>query len=287
MAILLAFCGAVTYGAADFCGSLAARRGPAIRVTLISQFVGGLLLIVLVPLVGGSPTTRDLVVGALAGVVGAGAITAFYQAMASGAMSVVAPISALTAAALPVVVGLATGERPSTISLVGVAIAMAAILLVSHHGPESDDDTELDRPAPGATRRSMVLTGIGAGVLFGLLFITLDSVSDDSGLWPLVTNRLVAVPFLFVVALVLRADIRPTRDSLGLIVACGVLDMGANTMLLLAFNEGLLVLVAVIISLYPASTLLLARVVLHERVSAVQRTGLIIAALAVVLIALN
>lgn len=287
MAILLAFFGAVSYGAGDFCGSLAARRAPAIRVTLISQFVGGLTLIVLVPLVGGSPNTRDLVVGALAGVVGAGAITAFYQAMAAGAMSVVAPISALTAAALPVFVGLLGGERPSVLSLVGVAIAMAAILLVSQHGPASADDTELDRPAPGATRRSMVLTGIGSGVLFGLLFITLDSVSDDAGLWPLVTDRLVAVPFLLIVALVLRTDVRPERGSLGLIVACGVLDMGANTLLLLAFSEGLLVLVAVIISLYPASTLVLARVVLHERVSAVQRVGLIIAGLAVVLIAVS
>ncbi len=287
MAILLAFFGAVSYGAGDFCGSLAARRAPAIRVTLLSQLVGGLMLIGLVPLVGGSPNTRDLVVGALAGVVGAGAITAFYQAMAAGAMSVVAPISALTAAALPVFVGLLGGERPSVLSLVGVAIAMAAILLVSQHGPAAADDTELDRPAPGATRRSMVLTGIGSGVLFGLLFITLDSVSDDAGLWPLVTDRLVAVPFLLVVALVLRTDVRPERGSLGLIVACGVLDMGANTLLLLAFSEGLLVLVAVIISLYPASTLVLARVVLHERVSAVQRIGLIIAGLAVVLIAVS
>lgn len=285
MAILLAFFGAVSYGAGDFCGSLAARRAPAIRVTLISQLVGGLLLIVLVPLVGGSPSTRDLVVGALAGVVGAGAITAFYQAMAAGAMSVVAPISALTAAALPVFVGLLSGERPSALSLVGVVIAMAAILLVSQHGPAAGDDTELDRPAPGTTRRSMVLTGIGSGFLFGLLFITLDSVSDDAGLWPLVTDRLVAVPFLLIVALVTRTGIRPERGSMGLIVACGVLDMGANTLLLLAFSEGLLVLVAVIISLYPASTLVLARVVLHERVSPVQRAGLIIAGLAVVLIA--
>lgn len=159
--------------------------------------------------------------------------------------------------------------------------------MVSQHGPASADDTELDRPAPGATRRSMVLTGIGSGVLFGLLFITLDSVSDDAGLWPLVTDRLVAVPFLLIVALALRTDVRPERGSLGLIVACGVLDMGANTLLLLAFSEGLLVLVAVIISLYPASTLVLARVVLHERVSAVQRVGLIIAGLAVVLIAVS
>lgn len=287
MAILLAFFGAVSYGAGDFCGSLAARRAPAIRVTLLSQLVGGLMLIVLVPLVGGSPNTRDLVVGALAGVVGAGAITAFYQAMAAGAMSVVAPISALTAAALPVFVGLLGGERPSVPSMVGVVIAMAAILLVSQHGPAAADDTELDRPAPGATRRSMVLTGIGSGVLFGLLFITLDSVSDDAGLWPLVTDRLVAVPFLLIVAVVLRTDVRPERGSLGLVVACGVLDMGANTLLLLAFSEGLLVLVAVIISLYPASTLVLARVVLHERVSAVQRVGLIIAGLAVVLIAVS
>lgn len=285
MAILLAFFGAVTYGAADFCGSLAARRSPVLRVTLISQLIGGLTLIGFVPLVGGSPNTRDMLVGAAAGVIGACAITAFYGAMASGAMSVVAPISALTAAALPVVVGLVGGERPSALSLVGVGIALAAILLVSQHGPEAADDTELDRPAPGATQRSMVLTGVGSGALFGLLFVTLDSVSDDAGLWPLVADRAVAVPFLLVVALATRTAIRPTPGSLSLIAACGALDMAASTMLLLAFSEGLLVLVAVIISLYPATTLLLARVVLHERVSAVQRVGLIIAALAVVLMA--
>lgn len=285
MAILLALLAATTYGAGDFFGGFAARHSPAVRVTLLSQVVGALILLPLVPLVAGSPNAHDVLLGAVAGVAGACAVSVFYRAMGMGAMSVVAPISALTAAALPVVVGLVTGERPSTAALVGVAIALAAILLVSGHGPEADTDTEVDRPAPGTSRRSMVLMAALSGALFGLLFVILDGVPDGAGLWPLVGARAASVPLLVVVAVATRTPVRPAPGTMAVIAACGAFDMLANVFLLLAFGQGLLVLVAVITSLYPASTLVLARVVLHERVSPIQRVGLAVAGLAVVLIA--
>mgnify|MGYP001193105742 CR=1 FL=1 len=285
MAILFALLAATSYGAGDFFGGLASRHESALRVTLVAQAIGAALLVVLVPLVGGAFSVGALGVGAGAGIAGALALVVFYRAMGSGAMSVVAPVSALSAAALPVVVGLLTGEQPSVLALVGVVIALAAIGLVSQHGPPAADDTELDRQAPGTSRRTTVLLGLLSGALFGILFLILDSVAEEAGLWPLVGARLASVPFLAVLALGTHTALRPARSSMRHIVPCGLFDMGANAFLILAFGRGLLVLVAVISSLYPASTLVLARVVLHERVTRVQAVGLAVAALAVVLIA--
>lgn len=285
MAILFALLAATSYGSGDFFGGLASRHEAALRVTLVAQAVGALLLVVLVPLVGGTPSFQVLALGAGAGIAGALALVVFYRAMGSGAMSVVAPVSALSAASLPVIVGLVTGEHPSALALVGVVIALAAIGLVSQHGPAAADDTEMDQQAPGTSRRTTVLLGLLSGALFGVLFLFLDGVADESGLWPLVGARLASVPFLLVLALATRTPVRPERSSMPIIAACGVFDMGANAFLVLAFGRGLLVLVSVISSLYPASTLVLARVVLHERVSRVQGVGLAVAALAVVLIA--
>lgn len=285
MGILFALLAATSYGAGDFFGGLAARHSPVIRVTLIAQAVGALLLLVLVPLVSGTFVAGDLALGAAAGLAGAFALLVFYKAMGSGAMSVVAPVSALSAAAIPVIVGLATGEEPAPLALGGVVIALAAIGLVSQHGPAAPDDTELDVQAPGVSARTTVLLGLLSGALFGCLFLLLDQVSGDSGLWPLVGARAVSVPFLLVLALATRTPLRPAPGSMRGIAACGVFDMGANAFLILAFGSGLLVLVSVIGSLYPASTLVLARVVLGERITRVQAVGLAIAALAVVLIA--
>lgn len=285
MAIVFALLAATSYGAADFFGGLASRHEAALRVTVVSQAIGATLLVVLVPIVGGSPSPGVLALGAGAGIAGALALVVFYRAMGSGAMSVVAPVSALSAAALPVIVGLVTGEHPSPVALVGVVIALAAIGLVSQHGPAAPDDTEMDEQAPGTSRRTTVLLGLLSGALFGVLFLFLDGVADEAGLWPLVGARLASVPFLLLLALATRTAVRPARSSWPIITACGVFDMGANALLVLAFGRGLLVLVSVIGSLYPASTLVLARVVLHERVSRVQGAGLLVAALAVVLIA--
>ena len=283
MAILFALLTAASYGAGDFLGGLATRRQPAVRVTLLSQLFGALVLVVLVPVLGGEPTAEALGIGALAGLAGACAVVVFYRAMAVGAMSVIAPVSALTAAALPVVVGLATGERPSVLALLGVVIALGAILLVSQHGPSAPTDPDPWRRS-ATSHRATILLGLLSGALFGVLFIVLDGVPDDAKLWPLVGARAASLPFLLVVAASTRTRLRPEPGTLRVIAGCGVFDMLANVFLLLAFDHGLLVLVSVITALYPASTLILARVVLHERVRPIQRVGLVVAALAVVLI---
>src|SRR4051812_5089450 len=170
MAILFALLAAVTYGAGDFCGGLASRRQAAVRVTLLSQICGTAVLFVLVPLLGGEPTAAALAAGAAAGLAGAAAVVVFYRAMAVGAMSVIAPVSALTAAALPVVVGLATGERPPAAALVGVVMALTAVVLVSQHGPSTESDPDQWRRS-ATSHRATVLLALVAGALFGVLFI--------------------------------------------------------------------------------------------------------------------
>jgi drug/metabolite transporter (DMT)-like permease len=202
----------------------------------------------------------------------------FYRALATGVMSVVAPVTAVTGAVVPVVAGLLLGERPGAAALVGIAIAIAAVALLAREAPG-----ERERPTAGA-RQAFVLA-LGAGLGFGGFFVLLDRTGDDAGLWPLVASRSVTFLVMVVIALVTRAALVPRRDAIGLSLGTGVLDMAANVLFLLANREGLLAVVAVITSLYPASTIALAQLVLGERLARHQVFGLALATLAVVLIA--
>jgi drug/metabolite transporter (DMT)-like permease len=189
-------------------------------------------------------------------------------------MSVVAPTTAVTSAALPVMYGLARGERPAPLALAGVVLALGSVLLVSQ-----------DRTAAGGGSKGSVLTALAAGAGFGGFFILLDIAPDGAGLWPLVGARISSISLVVVLALATRRALRPSSGSLSIILAAGVLDMVANVLYLLAKQQGLLSLVVVLVSLYPASTLLLARHVLGERLHAIQVTGVACALGAVALIA--
>jgi len=277
MAVLLALCSATTYGVGDFLGGMAAKRAAASAVLLWSHVVGLGLVLATATVVTGTATTRDLVLGALGGLGGALGVGLLYQALSIGPMSAVAPVTALLAAAVPVAAGYIQGERPGAAALVGMAGALAAIVLVSAEGGGSM------RPSDP---RAVVLA-LGAGLGFGLFFVALSYTGDDSGLWPLVGARGASVTVVGALALSRRVDamVPPGHPRL-LTAGAGALDVAANVLYLLAIREGLLSVVSVLSSLYPASTVVLAWVILRERFAPLQRVGLVLAIPAAALMAL-
>jgi drug/metabolite transporter (DMT)-like permease len=277
VAVLLGLLVALSYGAGDFLGGLSSRRLDAVTVVQASQLVGltGLTVVVLlVPdqvLLG-----ADLLRGAIAGAVGLLGLVLLYRGLSVGAMSIVAPVSAVGAAVLPLAWGLGNGERPSAVALVGVALALVAVALVS--SPANDEAV--------AGRAKEVTLALVAGGAFGVLFILLADTSEDSGLWPVFGARLASATLVTVVLLALRRPVRvPPVGTRALVAGAGVLDVAANGLFVYASRAGLLSLVAVISSLYPAITVVLARVVLDERTDRRQQVGLVAALTGVVLIA--
>jgi drug/metabolite transporter (DMT)-like permease len=274
--IVLALASALVYGTGDFMGGLASRRATALAVTLVSQCAGLLsLLLVLAFLHGDGFDGADAAWGALGGLCGAVALVSFYWALAAGAMSVVAPLTAVVSAVVPVVTGLALGERPSALAVAGIALAIPAIALISREGGD----------APPRATRLVLTAALGAGLGFGFFFVTLARTSGDSGVWPLVAARGASITLLALVVVALRHPVALPRDIRPIVLLAGVADTAANALYLAAVHRGLLSLVAVVAAMYPASTVVLARVVLGERVHRWQVGGFALAALAVALVA--
>jgi drug/metabolite transporter (DMT)-like permease len=279
LVFVLSILAALTYGAGDFLGGIATKRtGDSLGVVAVSSLAGVAILAAVVWLFPADPTAADLAWGAAAGVAGGAGVTLFYRALATGVMSVVAPVAAVTGAVVPVIAGLALGERPGALALVGVALAVVAVALLAREAPGREEH-------PTADRTQALLLALGAGAGFGGFFVLLDRTGDDAGLWPLIASRSTTLVLAIGVALMLRHALVPRNGALGLSVGTGVLDMAANVCFLVANREGLLALVAVITSLYPASTIALAQVFLGERLARHQLVGLGLAGLAVVLIA--
>lgn len=280
MAVVLALAAALVYGAGDFAGGMATRRAPALTVVLVSQVLGGLMLTALAFAIGGDPLPRsDVAWAAMAGVAGGGALALLYHGLATGVMSLVAPVTAVVAAAVPVLAGVGFGERPSPTAGAGMLLALGAIGLISRPATDEHGAGHLDAKTLGLA--------LAAGLGFGLFFIGLERTSEGTGLWPLVPARGAAALGFVGLALATRTSLRAPAGLGPWIVAAAVCDTAANALYLLAVRRGLLAIVAVLTSLYPASTLVLARVVLGERLARVQRIGLAGAASAVVLISLG
>lgn len=278
MAILLGLLVALSYGAGDFLGGLSSRRLDAVAVVQVSQACGlvALLLTVLVP--GQELLAADALRGAAAGSVGLVGVALLYRGLARGAMAIVAPITAVGAAVLPVVWGLLDGERPGTTALVGAAIALVAIGLVS--SPQDGGEALEGRG------REVTLTLV-AGAAFGVVFILLGGTSDDSGLWPVLVMRVASVSLVTLALLARgRAPRLPPPGTRALVATAGILDVSANGLFVFAAREGLLSTVSVVSSLYPAATVVLAAALLHEHPDRRQRVGLVAALLGVFLIAL-
>lgn len=276
MAVALALLSAVAFGVGDFCGGMATKRARVAAVLLWSHGLGVVLLVVTVGIDGGSAGAGDLALGAVGGLAGAAGVALLYQGLSVGPMSVVAPVTALLSAAVPVIAGFAKGERPSVTVVAGMVAGLVAIVFVSAEG---------EREIRISDWRGLTYS-LGAGLGFGLFFVSLSYTDDGSGAWPLLAARVTSVSVVGVLALggVLAAA-RPTGRAGALTLAAGALDVTANVLYLLAIREGLLSVGSVLASLYPVSTVLLARAVLGERFSPVQRIGVAIALPATALMA--
>jgi drug/metabolite transporter (DMT)-like permease len=277
VSVLLALLGALAYGISDFAGGLASRRDSALRVLLTSYPVGVLLMAALLPLVPGHPDAATVAWSVAAGLAGTAGVLLLYVGLAIGPMGVVAPLTALASAIVPVTIGIVLGERPAVFAYGGVALALLGVVLVSR-GPAMD---------PAHARVTVRVVGIAllAGVGFGLYFVLLDQAPAASGGWPLLLSRMASALVVVALAVGTRQAGRLSRGVVRLAVLAGALDALATLAYLLAVRQGLLSLVAVVVALYPAATILLARLVLGERTGRAQRLGLAVAACSVGLIA--
>jgi drug/metabolite transporter (DMT)-like permease len=278
VAVILALTSAAVYGAADFLGGLASRKTSVFGVVALSQVVGLAALLALLPWLGGPVDGTDLAWGVAAGVAGASGLVLFFRTLARGVMSVIAPVTAVTSAAVPVLVGLLGGNRIGLWAAAGIALALAAVVLVSAEGGMS---------ALRAARPASLAPALAAGTAFGFFFVLLDRTSEEAGVTPLVAARMASVALVVVLVLATRQSLRVTRRALPLVALSGVGDMTANALFLLATQqEGQLAITGVLASLYPVSTVMLAQVLLRERLAGAQVAGLGTAAAAIVLITL-
>jgi drug/metabolite transporter (DMT)-like permease len=273
MVVLFSLAAALSYGLSDFVGGLASRRTTAWPVAFLGTLsaLAGALVLALV--VEGAPTSSDLWWGALAGI-GSGAGGAFlYRGLAAGRMGVVAPISAVGAALVPVTVGVVTGERPDLLVWLGIAAAVPGIWFVSREPGASGD------VAAG------IVDGVLAGLGFGLLFAAMGQVPESAGFWPLTVAQGMAAVAVVVTATVLGGRWVPDHPSQAWGLVAGVLATAAVVAFMLATQTGLLTVASVVTSLYPAITIVLAAAVLREHIHRAQAVGLALCGVAVVLVA--
>ncbi|SDS19890.1 Uncharacterized membrane protein [Nocardioides scoriae] len=285
-AVLLALGAAVAYGLSDFVAGVASRRTSAWAVAVVGSAVGGLLSVGLALVLPGRAGVDDLAWGALAGV-GNGLGGAFlYRGLSRARMGVVGPVSAVGAAVLPVAVGVLGGERPAALVWLGIVAALPGIWLVAREPAAAADD---GASSPGSSPAGAGLVdGLLAGAGFGLLFAALGQVPDGAGYWPVAVSQGVGVLSVVVLATLLGGAWVPRdRTALAGGAGAGALSVVAVVGFLLATQQGLLTVSAVLASLYPAATVLLAALLLHERVHRVQGAGLALCAVSVVCVAVG
>jgi len=275
-AVVLALSASCCWGMADFVGGLQSKR---LAVPVVLGVVEGTGLVLVVAIIVATaepwPGTRAAALSIVAGLAGVCALGCFYRALAIGTMSIVAPISA-TGVALPVIVGVATGDTLSVVVSAGLAITVAGVILASR---EQQEDAQ--RAAAGRTSIGLALL---AALGFGSYFVLSDSAADASVLWLLALSRVLAPPALLLFART-RGLPMPRRRAAAALVVAGTLDVSATGLYGLANIHGALAVVAVVGSLYPLTTLVLARVMLGERIRPVQRIGVAAALVGVAMIA--
>ncbi len=279
MGILLALAAALLYGGSDFGGGLASRRLGSLRVSVVGSAAATVLTWATLILVGGpGPSLRAVAWGLASGLAGGAGTLVLYRGLARGQMSVVGPLSAVGAAVVPVAAGVALGERPSLLSVAGVLVALPAIVLVAASGSV--------RGKLGAAPKGL-LDGLAAGLAFGILFIGLAQAGRNAGLWPVASEQTGALLITLAIAVKTREPLRIPLRAAGLPVLVGASGMAATLAYFYATHFSMLAIAAVLVSLYPGVTVLLARTLLHERFTPAQRAGLGLCALAIAAIALN
>ena len=276
MAVLLGVAAAVLSGAGDFYGGLASRLGRVTAVAIAAHGVGIITALVVSPFVSGSPAASDMLWGGLAGVSGGLAILALYRGFATGAIAVVSPIAAVGAGGWTVLFAFATGDRPAALQIVGLVVGLGAIWIISR-SPDQGDGAG-NRPAG-------VGYGLLAGAGFGGLLILLSAVGVGAGIWPLLPARVAGGLTLLAVAAVSREVIVPHVRAVAPIAASGALTVLGNGAFILAASRGSLAVVSTLTAMFPAATVVLARIVLGEVLGPRRRMGLLLALIAVGLVA--
>lgn len=263
MAALFSLAAAAFFGVGDFCGAQASKRTTVVTVVTGSHVIGLVLFLVLAPGLAERFDGGDFVAGMFGGLSGLVGITLLYRGLSTGPMAVVAPIAAVTNAAVPALWGVAFGEQLTPMQLAGVVLGLVAIVLVSRP-PE----------AAGPVTVRLLVESVLAGIGFAGFFIVLAGTDLASAPWPLVGGRLTTVVLLVAVLVVAPRSRGPVRSAGRLILICGLCDAGGGVLMLEALGRGMLSLAAVLTSLYPAVTVLLARTVLREQISRGQVVGL-------------
>ena len=276
MTALLAVTSALLVGGADFVGGFLSRTVDAVRVAAAAQLVGLALAVPTALFVASERvTTSDACWAVGSGVAVALGLVCFYTAMTRGLISVVAPVTAVTGALVPLLYALGGGERPGEAAVAGIALAIVAIGLVSL-GPMG--------PAEAAASRDALPLAIAAGVLFGLFYVCFARVHEDAGLWPVAISRLTSATVLVALAIALTGGLSVGRAAAPWVVAIGALEVAAAVTLLLALQRGPISVASVLASLYPVTTTFLAALVLRERLRGLQLAGVALALVAVALI---
>ena len=273
MNVGISLAAALVYGGGDFLGGLAARRTSLLTVLLLSQGVGLAGIAVIATVIGGRASGADLLLGAAAGLAGGAGVAMLYRGLATGAMSLVAPITGVVAVVVPVAYGIARGERPAALQFAGIGLAIAAVTLLSASGG-------------GRARlaRNTLLFALGSCVAFGTFYILFARTSTAANLWPLLSARGASVAVLVLLSLLLRRPPRLGATTPAVVIGAGVCDVTANALYLIAVHGGLVSIVAVLVSLYPVSTVLCSLAFLGERLRGAQIAGVATAVAAVVLI---
>jgi drug/metabolite transporter (DMT)-like permease len=271
MTQLSAVASAVLYGIADFSGGLASRMTSPWTVTAWSQLLGlPLLCLGLLVVSAPSISASDLAYGAMGGLFGLIGIVALYAALAAGTMSIVSPVTGALSAMLPVAWGLSSGESIAPLQWIGIGIAITSVAMIA----SDRSDARLSS--------SVIVLSLVASLGFAAFFIALSQTSPDAGMWPLAASRIVTVPVAFALAATMGVASVPAGRSLKIVTVAGNGDMAANIAILIALQRGPLGVNSVLVSLYPAVTVIAAMVVLGERPTSVQRVGIVLALCAAV-----
>ncbi|HEX9855703.1 MAG TPA: DMT family transporter [Acidimicrobiia bacterium] len=275
MAILFGLMAAVFSGSGDFLGGLASRHGRIVAIAIASHLAGIVATFAIAPFVGGNPTAVDLGWGAAAGVCGAIGIVALYTGFSRSDIAIVSPIAAVGAAGFPVAYAFISGDRPGTLTTAGLLVGMGGIWLISR-----------GRSTTKGTHAGVgVAYGVAAGLGFGWLLVFLGLTSQDAGIWPLAPARAAGGVFLVFVALVLRRDLVPSRPAVAPLVGAGAATIVGNGAFILATQTGSLAVASVLAAMFPAATVVLARLVMSERLTRTRLAGLGLALIAIGMVA--
>ncbi len=287
MPFVMALLSSMLYGVADFLGGMGSRRGPAVTVTAWFQIVGLACLVVYALVAPGATRLADLAWAAGSGVAGGLGVLLLYRVLASGTVSTAAPLVSMIALTVPVAAGLAGGERPGLLPLLGVAAGAVAVVLIAAHGEAGEGASGAVRTEPRRPRTTAVelLPAVASGVLIGLFLVCLGRVERGASGWPLVAGRGAATVTLFAMLFASRAVVVPPAATRPFIAGAALTDVSANVLYLLAVQRAPMSLIATLVSLAPATTVVLAQVVLRERLGTAQKLGVVVALVAVVLLA--